>query len=107
MGGVPRFGTRCCAGASLAGTRARRIQARSLVRHVVMFNFKEGVSEQQKVGIQAAFDAMPAKIPQIKGCKSGLDMLLASGRNHPAGKNRDFVWWCDLTASKSTRSMQG
>ncbi|CAK0893608.1 unnamed protein product [Prorocentrum cordatum] len=83
-------------GGAAAGLAARRVQARGLVRHVVMFGFRDGVTQQQKVDLKAAFDAMPGKIPQIRQHQTGLDSLLPSGRSHPAGKNRDFVWWCDF-----------
>mmetsp|Transcript_24637 Transcript_24637/g.77996 ORF Transcript_24637/g.77996 Transcript_24637/m.77996 type:complete len:107 (+) Transcript_24637:122-442(+) len=67
------------------------------VRHVVMFSFKEGVTDEQIVALKADFDAMPAKIPEIKDSLSGVDVKLPSGQNHPAGKNRDFYWSCDFT----------
>mmetsp|Transcript_71957 Transcript_71957/g.127609 ORF Transcript_71957/g.127609 Transcript_71957/m.127609 type:complete len:136 (+) Transcript_71957:45-452(+) len=66
------------------------------VRHVVMFSFKDEVSDQQITALKADFDAMPSKIEVIKGHDSGIDIQLPSGQNHPTGKNRAFVWSCDF-----------
>eukprot|EP00418_Pyrodinium_bahamense_P076808 CAMPEP_0179066070 /NCGR_PEP_ID=MMETSP0796-20121207/28790_1 /TAXON_ID=73915 /ORGANISM="Pyrodinium bahamense, Strain pbaha01" /LENGTH=155 /DNA_ID=CAMNT_0020763069 /DNA_START=49 /DNA_END=516 /DNA_ORIENTATION=+ len=67
------------------------------VRHVVMFSFKDSVAEEQIVALKSAFDAMPKKISAIQEHESGLDLRLPSGQNHPAGKNRAFMWSCDFT----------
>mmetsp|Transcript_12856 Transcript_12856/g.26038 ORF Transcript_12856/g.26038 Transcript_12856/m.26038 type:complete len:145 (+) Transcript_12856:71-505(+) len=83
-------------GCSVAGL-GRPAQVRCMaVRHVVMFNFKEGVAEDQIASLKADFDAMPSKIPVIQEHESGLDVKLPSGQTHPAGKNRDFFWSCDF-----------
>eukprot|EP00419_Tripos_fusus_P012979 CAMPEP_0172668662 /NCGR_PEP_ID=MMETSP1074-20121228/9201_1 /TAXON_ID=2916 /ORGANISM="Ceratium fusus, Strain PA161109" /LENGTH=134 /DNA_ID=CAMNT_0013485329 /DNA_START=34 /DNA_END=438 /DNA_ORIENTATION=+ len=64
------------------------------VKHVVMFGFREGITREQIVDLKADFDAMPSKISEILEHESGLDMELPSGQNHPAGKNREFIWTC-------------
>lgn len=79
-------------GSGVPGSKERAMP----VRHVVMFSFKEDVTQKQISALKADFDAMPGKIDAIKDSDSGLDIKLPSGQNHPSGKNRAFVWSCDF-----------
>ena len=45
----------------------------SLLRHVVLFKFKEGTSKENIKKVEDAFSALPSKIPQIKGYEWGLN----------------------------------
>ena len=56
-----------------------------ILRHVVLFAFKEGTSEADVKAIEDAFRALPKKIPQIKGFEWGTDVSvenLAQGYTH-------------------------
>lgn len=49
------------------------IQTDSLLRHVVLFKFKEGTTKAQIKEVEDAFSALPSKIEQIKGYEWGLN----------------------------------
>src|SRR5690606_28567368 len=48
-------------------------QQDSLLRHVVLFKFKPGTSKENIAKVEAAFSALPSKIPQIVGYEWGLN----------------------------------
>lgn len=54
------------------------------LRHVVLFKFKETSSEADVKSVEAAFSALPAKIPQIKGYEWGTN-------NSPEGLDKGFT----------------
>jgi hypothetical protein len=56
----------------------------SLLRHVVLFKFKEGTSPEQVKEVEAAFSALPSKIPQIVSYEWGLN-------NSPEGLAKGFT----------------
>ncbi|MFS4494536.1 Dabb family protein [Maribacter sp. 2308TA10-17] len=56
----------------------------SLLRHVVLFKFKEGTSSEDIKKVEAAFSALPSKIEQIKGYEWGLN-------NSPEGLEKGFT----------------
>jgi Stress responsive A/B Barrel Domain len=62
------------------------------VRHIVMFSFKEGTTTKHVENLVAALLDLPSHIPGILSYEVGADMLLESGQNHPAGKNRVVSW---------------
>lgn len=62
----------------------------SLLRHVVLFKFKEGTSPEAREGIEKAFAALPGKIPQIHSYEWGLN-------NSPEGLNKGFTHCFFLT----------
>lgn len=56
----------------------------SLLRHVVIFKFKEGTSEEDIKKVEEAFHALPSKIPQIAGYEWGTN-------NSPEGLDKGFT----------------
>ena len=64
-----------------------------LLRHVVMFDFKESSSEKDVQAVVDAFRALPGKIPQIAGFEYGTN-------NSPEGLN-DGLTHCFLVSFKS------
>ena len=60
------------------------IQADSLLRHVVLFKFKEGTTKSQIKEVEDSFSALPSKIEQIKGYEWGLN-------NSPEGLEKGFT----------------
>lgn len=54
------------------------------LRHVVLFKFKEGTTEAQMGDVEAAFAALPGKIPEIKGFEWGTN-------NSPEGLDKGFT----------------
>jgi hypothetical protein len=62
----------------------------SLLRHVVLFKFKEGTSPEQVKEVEAAFSALPSKIPQIVSYEWGLN-------NSPEGLAKGFTHCFFLT----------
>lgn len=56
----------------------------SLLRHVVLFKFKEGTTKAQMKEVEDAFSALPSKIDQIKGYEWGLN-------NSPEGLDKGFT----------------
>ena len=62
----------------------------SLLRHVVLFKFKNGTSEADVKKVEEAFTALPSKIPQIAGYEWGLN-------NSPEGLEKGFTHCFFLT----------
>ena len=60
------------------------IQTDSLLRHVVLFKFKEVTTKAQIKEVEDAFSALPSKIEQIKGYEWGLN-------NSPEGLEKGFT----------------
>jgi hypothetical protein len=60
------------------------------LRHVVLFKFKEGTSDADIVKVEKAFNALPAKIPQIRDFEWGLN-------NSPEGLDKGFTHCFFLT----------
>jgi len=70
-----------------------------VLRHVVLFSFKEGTPEASITEIVRAFEALPAKIPQIRHFEWGLN-------NSPEGLNKGFTHCFTLTfASEEDRAI--
>jgi len=65
----------------------------SVLRHVVLFKFKEGTSEEQLVSFEKAFGALAGKIPQISDFEWGLN-------NSPEGLDKGFTH-CFFVSFKS------
>eukprot|EP00929_Paragymnodinium_shiwhaense_P011389 TRINITY_DN11701_c0_g1_i1.p1 TRINITY_DN11701_c0_g1~~TRINITY_DN11701_c0_g1_i1.p1 ORF type:complete len:100 (-),score=15.15 TRINITY_DN11701_c0_g1_i1:154-453(-) len=53
-----------------------------------MFNLKEDLTAEQLDEIKQGLQALPEKVGVIQSFEAGFDLLLPSGQNHPAGKNR-------------------
>ncbi len=62
----------------------------SLLRHVVLFKFKEGTAPEKIKEIEDAFAALPSKIPQIISYEWGLN-------NSPEGLNKGLTHCFFLT----------
>ena len=60
------------------------------LRHVVLFKFKEGTAEADIKKVEAAFAALPSKIPEIKDYEWGTD-------NSPEGLAKGFTHCFFLT----------
>lgn len=60
------------------------MQQDSLLRHVVMFKFKEDTSQEDIRKVQEAFSALPSKIPQIVSYEWGTN-------NSPEGLDKGFT----------------
>lgn len=75
--------------ASLMAIAATQMEASTVdekvLRHVVMFQFKEGTSEKQIQTIVDAFRGLPGKIPEIRAFEYGVNNSpegLADGLTH-------------------------
>lgn len=62
----------------------------SVLRHVVLFKFKEGTPSSTINKVEEAFSALPSKIPQIKTYEWGLN-------NSPEGLDKGFTHCFFLT----------
>lgn len=56
----------------------------SILRHVVLFKFKDGTSPEDIKKVEDAFHALPSKIPQIAGYEWGIN-------NSPEGLDKGFT----------------
>lgn len=56
----------------------------SILRHVVLFKFKDGTSAEDIKKVEDAFHALPSKIPQIAGYEWGVN-------NSPEGLDKGFT----------------
>lgn len=65
-------------------------QTGKVLRHVVLFSFKEGTPDARIAEIVSAFEALPSKIPQILHFEWGLN-------NSPEGLNKGFTHCFTLT----------
>jgi hypothetical protein len=52
----------------------KTIKTEKLLRHLVLFKFKDGASEEEINKIHGAFNALPAIIPEIKDFEWGLNV---------------------------------
>lgn len=62
----------------------------SVLRHVVLFKFKEGTSKSDIKKVEVAFSALPSKIPQIISYEWSLN-------NSPEGLGKGFTHCFFLT----------
>ncbi len=60
------------------------------LRHVVLFKFKDGTAAEDIQKVEAAFSALPSKIPQIKDYEWGIN-------NSPEGLEKGFTHCFFLT----------
>lgn len=71
----------------------------SVLRHVVLFKFKDSTTKADVKKIEDAFSALPGKIPQIKGYEWGTN-------NSPEGLEKGFTHSFFLTfASEEDRAV--
>lgn len=66
------------------------IRKDSLLRHVVLFKFKEGTTPEKVTEIEEAFAALPGKISEINSYEWGLN-------NSPEGLNKGLTHCFFLT----------
>lgn len=66
------------------------MEQEKVLRHVVLFKFKEGTSAEDIKKIEEAFNALPSKIKEIKGFEWGLN-------NSPENINQGFTHCYFLT----------
>mmetsp|Transcript_43020 Transcript_43020/g.68800 ORF Transcript_43020/g.68800 Transcript_43020/m.68800 type:complete len:114 (+) Transcript_43020:64-405(+) len=71
--------------------------ARRTVRHLVMVGIKEGSTNQQIAAVKDGLAALQQKC-RILSFEFGVDLMLPSGQNHPAGKNRTCTWHADFSS---------
>ncbi len=69
---------------SLSQNKALVSEKDSILRHVVLFKFKEGTTDSQLNSIEESFGSLPSKIPEIVDYEWGLN-------NSPEGLNKDFT----------------
>ncbi|MFH6602003.1 Dabb family protein [Maribacter algicola] len=62
----------------------------SVLRHVVLFKFKDGTSKDDIKKVEEAFSALPSKIPEIAGYEWGTN-------NSPEGLNKGLTHCFFLT----------
>lgn len=75
------------------------IENDSVLRHVVLFKFKEDASAEKIKIVEKAFNALPSKIPQIISYEWGLN-------NSPEGLDKGFTHCYFLTfASEEDRAI--
>ncbi len=78
---------------------ATKMDNDSLLRHVVLFKFKEGTTKKQLEEVETAFVALKNKIPEIVSLEWGLN-------NSPEGLNKGFTHCFFLTfASEEDREV--
>lgn len=70
--------------------QSNTMETDSVLRHVVLFKFKEGTSESDIAKVQDAFTALPSKISEIAGYEWGLN-------NSPEGLEKGFTHCFFLT----------
>lgn len=76
-----------------------RITADSVLRHVVLFKFKDGAPVEKINEVEEAFSALPSKIPQIQAYEWGLN-------NSPEGLEKGFTHCFFVTfASEEDRAI--
>ena len=65
-------------------TKAEDMTPQKRLRHVVLFKFKEGTTDEDIAKVEEAFAALPSKIPQIRDFEWGIN-------NSPDGKDKGLT----------------
>ena len=71
-------------------TATPMVEDTKTLRHVVLFKFKEGTTSAEQQAVEAAFSALPAKIPEIVAFEWGTN-------NSPEGLDKGFTHCFFLT----------
>ena len=50
-----------------------------MIQHITLVYFKDGTDDARKQAVLAAFEQLPALIPQVKAFRCGLDLELLQG----------------------------
>eukprot|EP00929_Paragymnodinium_shiwhaense_P068402 TRINITY_DN34392_c0_g1_i1.p2 TRINITY_DN34392_c0_g1~~TRINITY_DN34392_c0_g1_i1.p2 ORF type:complete len:112 (+),score=24.56 TRINITY_DN34392_c0_g1_i1:213-548(+) len=74
------------------------------VRHVVMFGLKDEATAEQVEALKKGLLALGEGSQFVQKYELGVDLKLASGQNHPAGKNRSLVWTATFKAAADYES---
>lgn len=74
--------------AAVASAEEKEAAKDKVLRHVVLFKFKDGVSEQQIDEVVKAFAALPGKIDAIRDFEMGTDV---SVENKAQGFTHGFI----------------
>ena len=78
---------------------ATKLDKDSVLRHVVLFKFKDGTTKKQLEEVETAFVDLKNKIPEIESLEWGLN-------NSPEGLNKGFTHCFFLTfASEAAREI--
>jgi hypothetical protein len=96
--------TLICIICSLIASYASSFAVTMPVKHIVMFRFKEGTTDEEIQGICQELLALPKAIDCIRSYEVGQDLLLEGGQKHPLGPNRRVAWTAtfDSTADYET-----
>ena len=73
----------------------------SVLRHVVLFAFKDSSTAEQIQEIEAAFRALPAKIKEIHKFEWGTDVSVVKVLEKLERTQAIFPITCDLTTAKN------
>ncbi len=71
-------------GATLFNTHAQQNETHKLLRHVVLFKFKDGTAAADIKQVETAFAALPAQIKEVKAFEWGIN-------NSPEGLAEGFT----------------
>jgi hypothetical protein len=82
------FAVAVAAGCSTSGGDCCGASSRGVVRHVVLFKFKDGAPADKIQAIEAKFRDLKTKIPQIQDLEWGTNM---SPENHAQGFTHCFL----------------
>ncbi|MEO6721693.1 MAG: Dabb family protein [Ferruginibacter sp.] len=83
---------------TILNAQDQKAMSQKLLRHVVLFKFKDGVKAEDIKKVEDAFRALPSKIKQIKTLEWGLN-------NSPESLNQGFTHCVFLTfASEEDRA---
>lgn len=96
--------TGCCAGKCGVAAKAEcqktcPKECPKMLKHVVLFKFKEGTTPEQIKEVEKAFAALPRKIDVIKGFEAGTNV---STENHSEGFTHCFVVSFSSAADRDT-----
>lgn len=51
-----------------------------MIRHIAMFRWKDGTTDEQVAAVTAALDGLPAAVPSVRAYAHGADLGLGEGR---------------------------
>jgi len=80
--------SKCCVMSKSECQKASPKECPKMLKHVVLFKFKEGTTPEKIKEVEQAFAALPGKIDVIKGFEAGTNV---SVENHSEGFTHCFV----------------
>jgi len=90
---------KCCAMSKTEGQKACAKECPKMLRHVVLFKFKEGTTPEKIKEVEKSFAALPEKIDVIKGFEMGTNV---SVENHSEGFTHCFLVSFSSEADRDT-----